>query len=284
MINRNLQKKEQRKNLQNRGKMKLIVQSDDYGITRGAAQGCLHGIKNGVITQTGMFANMPWIEECVEWIKPYLDQISFGIDLNASTGPSVLGHDKVPTLTKENGDFYGSRENRAFDTEENGFDHLAEHRDELYAEFKAQIEKYIDLVGHKPDFIHNHAYGTKTTDEVTRTLAREYGILCTVGAMDHKDQLKEAGMGWYAWGDPAKQLESDPISYITQDKGELLNYEYGYIISHCGYADSDLFKLTSLNAARTKDLEAMTSDQVKSWIKTNNIELISFKNLPKEWI
>ena len=81
--------------------MKLLVQGDDYGITRAVSLGCMHGIKNAVVRNTGMFANMPWIEECVEWIRPYLDQIAFGIDLNASTGPSILGHEKLPTLTHE---------------------------------------------------------------------------------------------------------------------------------------------------------------------------------------
>ena len=46
----------------------------------------------------------------------------------------------------ENGDFYSSKENRSFDTDENNHDHLAIHRDELYAEFKAQIERFIKLI------------------------------------------------------------------------------------------------------------------------------------------
>jgi predicted glycoside hydrolase/deacetylase ChbG (UPF0249 family) len=29
--------------------MKLLIQSDDYGITRAVAQGALHGIRNGVV-------------------------------------------------------------------------------------------------------------------------------------------------------------------------------------------------------------------------------------------
>ncbi len=264
--------------------MKLLVQSDDYGITRAVAQGCLHGIKHGIVRNTGMFANMPWIEECVEWIRPYLDQIAFGIDLNASTGPSILGHEKLPTLTHEDGTFLGSRENRALDTEENGHDHLKEHRDELYAEFKAQIERYIELVGHKPDYIHNHAYGTNTTDEVTRTLAKEYGILCSVGVMD-RPEVKEAGMGWYVYGGgPEAQLGEKPIEYITQDKGNILNSEYAYIVSHCGYADAELFGLTSFTLCRPKDLECMCSEEVKNWVKENNIELISFNDLPKDWV
>lgn len=262
--------------------MKLLVQSDDYGITRAVSLGCIHGIQNGVIRNTGMFANMPWIEECVEWIRPYLNQIAFGIDLNASTGPSVLGHDRVPTLTHEDGTFLGSKENRALDTDENDHDHLAAHRDELYAEFKAQIERYIELVGHKPDYIHNHAYGTKTTDEVTRTLAKEYGVLCSVALMD-RPEVKAPGMGWYVFGGPEAQLNEDPISYITEDREGLLNSEYGYIISHCGYADADLFRLTSFSTCRVKDLECMTSEKMKKWIQDNQIELISYNDLPTDW-
>ncbi len=263
--------------------MKLLVQSDDYGITRAVSLGCIHGIKNGIVRNTGMFANMPWIEECVEWIRPYLDQIAFGIDLNASTGPSILGHDKVPALTHEDGTFFGSKENRALDTDENGHDHLAAHRDELYAEFKAQIERYVELIGHKPDYIHNHAYGTATTDEVTRTLAKEYGVLCSAAFME-RPEVKEAGMGWYISGGPEAQLKEDPVSYITEDKGGILGKEYGYIISHCGYADAELFRLTSFSTCRVKDLECMTSDAVKQWVKDNDIELATFKDLPDEWI
>ncbi len=262
--------------------MKLLVQSDDYGITRAVSLGCIHGIKNGVVRNTGMFANMPWIEECVEWIRPYLDQIAFGIDLNASTGPSILGHDRLPTLTHEDGTFLGSRENRALDTDENNHDHLADHKDELYAEFKAQIERYIELIGHKPDYIHNHAYGTKTTDEVTRSLAKEYDILCSVELMD-RPEVRQGGMGWYVMGGPEAQLGEDPTGFITSDQGGILNCEYGYVISHCGYCDAELFALTSFTTCRAKDLECMTSEKIKNWIRDNNIELISFNDLPEEW-
>ena len=62
--------------------MKLLIQSDDFGITRAVSQGCIFGIQNGVIKNTGMFTNMPWIEECVFLLKPYINDIAFGIDLN----------------------------------------------------------------------------------------------------------------------------------------------------------------------------------------------------------
>lgn len=263
--------------------MKLLVQSDDYGITRAVSAGIIHGITNGIVRNTGLFANMPWSGECVSRIKPYLDQISFGIDLNASTGSSMLGYNKVPSLCHEDGSFLTSRENRMLDTEENGFDHLSLHENELYDEFRKQIETFIKLTGRRPDYIHNHAYGTKTTTKISKALAREYGVLYTDDVM-HFDEVKFAGMGWYMKGGAMAQLDEDMISYILEDKGNILNSEYAYLISHCGYADAELFRLSSFSLCRTKDLECLTSDQVKHWVNKNGIELIGFRDLPAEWL
>lgn len=259
--------------------MKLLVQSDDYGITRAAAQGCLHGIRNGIVRNTGFFSNMPWAEETAEWIRPYLNDIAFGIDLNASTGPSVLPHESVPALTHENGMFLSSKENRALDNDENNHDHLAEHYDELYAEFDAQIQRFIKLIGKTPDYIHNHAYGTKTTEIVTMDLVKKYKVPDSSTLMKITDADLNTSMGWYVFGGPEAQLTEDLKSYLTEDKGGLLKKEISYLITHCGYCDADLFSLSSFNTCRVKDLEALTSDEVKNWVKNNQIELITFNDI-----
>ena len=258
--------------------MKLIVQSDDYGITPAVACGIIEGIKHGVVRNTGMFTNMPWAEECAEMIRPYLDQIALGIDLNASTGCSILGHDKVPGLCHEDGSFFTSRENRELDKDAPDHDHVK--YEEVYAEFDAQIQKFIALFGKVPDYIHGHAYGTKTTFRASMDLAKKYNRLYS-SQLNAAPGVKGAGMGWYRYGGgPEAQLTEDLVSYIIQDTDGLLNHEYGYLITHCGYADAPLFKLSSFNACRVKDLEALTSKEVKEWIEENQIELITFKDLP----
>lgn len=262
--------------------MKMLIQSDDFGITRAVSQGCIFGIRNGVVKNTGMFANMPWIEECVSWLKPYLNDIAFGIDLNLSTGSSLLAHSVIPDLTKVNGEFFTSRENRQLDCEKNGFDHLANSSNQVYDEFKAQIEKYIRLVGKKPAYIHNHAYGTPTVDAVTKRLAKEYDVICTLDLMK-QNEVKQAGMGWYTPGDAQSQLSGNLTNYITEDKGELIGSKYGYLIAHCGYLDAEIFQLSSFNTCRAMDLHALTSNEVKKWIVDNQVELITFKELPESW-
>jgi len=66
-------------------------------------------------------------------------------------------------------------------------------------------------------------------------------------------------------------------------KMDCFRAEYGYIITHCGYMDADLINLSSFNACRVKDLEAVTSDVLKQWVKDNHIELITFRDIPEEW-
>lgn len=262
--------------------MKIVFQSDDYGITKAQALGCLEAIHNGVVRNTGFFSNMPWAKEVYTWIKPDLDRIAFGIDLNASTGPSVLSYDRIPHLVHENGQFLGSRENKALDTEENQYDHLAAWKEELYCEFDAQIQKFIEMTGRKPDYIHNHAYGTKTTADVTEALSQKYGVMTTTQFMQRED-VQTVQMGWYKWGGPEEQLKEDAISYITRDSDGILTSgkEYGYVVCHTGYADAELFQLTSFTLCRVKDLEAMCSSSLKAWLDENHIEITNFKEIQK---
>lgn len=262
--------------------MKLLIQSDDYGITKAQAHGAIEGIKNGLIRNTGFFANMPWAEEVVEWIRPYLDQIAFGIDLNASTGPSVLGYDKVPGLCHEDGSFLTSKENRALDTEENNFDHV--NYDEIYAEFDAQIQKHLALVGKLPDYIHGHAYGTATTNRAYVELAKKYDRPLSTAMMEKfflaPDENPFSLMGWYI-NPPTldNQAKSSLKNHILENGNSWLNREYHSIVCHCGYVDRELMDLSSYNIYRLNDLDALLSQEVKDWVRDNNVELITYNDL-----
>ena len=264
--------------------MKLIAQSDDYGITRACAYGALHSIKKGIIRNTGLFSNMPWAEECVELIRPYLSKVALGLDLNASTGPSLLGHDLVPDLCHEDGTFLTSSENRSLDTDENDHDHV--NYDQVYAEFEAQILKYIELVGHRPDYLHGHAYATKTTRKASIDLARKYGILYSTQLRERPEVLSP-GMKdtWYLFPPTFEnQAKSDLGSWLIDPARGFLNAEYVYLVCHCGYVDSEIIGLSSYNIFRARDLEGVTSDRVWKWVRDNKVELVSFKDLPGEWL
>lgn len=255
--------------------MKLLVQSDDFGITMGTAYGAVCAIKNGIVRNTGLFANMPHAAKCVELIKPYLDDIAFGIDLNAVNGPSLLGYGNVPSLCHEDGTFLSIRENRALDSEENNMDHVND--EELYREFHAQTERFIRLAGRKPDYIHGHAYITKTTEAILRTIAAEYQIPYSMDFARLPDAVMPT-MGWYTYGTMEQQLEEDPKTYLLEDRAGYLSHTYGYLITHCGILDTETLRLP-FNICRLKDLEAVVSDEIKAWKDSNGIELITFRDI-----
>lgn len=257
--------------------MKLLVQSDDYGISEACAQGCLKGIRDGIIRNTGLFVNMPWTNKCVEWIKPYINDIALGIDLNISTGSPVLPAIKLTSLVQSNGQFLTSRMHRALDTKENDFDHLI--YEEVYNEYEAQIQKFINLVGIKPDYLHGHAYGTKTSHSIMQELAKKYDIPLSSNIIHHA-KVNSPRMDWYL--EPAtydSQLACNLEEYILLDKAGFLNSEYGLLITHCGYVDDTLMKITSFNLLRIKDLEGLTSPKVLKWVKDNDIELITYRDI-----
>ncbi len=256
--------------------MKLLVQSDDYGITPAVASGIIYGIKHGIVKNTGLFANMPWAEECVDMIRPYLDEIGFGIDLNASTGPSILGYQEVPSLCHENNAFLTSKENKALDTEENNHDHVI--YDEVYKEFDAQVQRYIQLVGKVPDYIHGHAYATPTIWKASRDIAKKYNREYTIDFLETHN-IKSCDMSYYRFGTDLEAQMKDDIKDYLVNRSEFLKEEKAFIVSHCGYVDEALFNLSSYTFYRMKDLAALTDSEVLDWVKSNHIELIRYQDL-----
>jgi len=257
--------------------MRLLLQSDDYGITKAASRGIVEGIKNGIIRNTGFFTSMPWSKEVYEWIKPYVDQIAFGIDVNVSTGWSILPKEEIPSLVHDDGSFLTSKENRALDTDENDHDHVV--YEDIIKEFQAQIDKFIEITGKTPDYIHPHAYTTKTTIRAIRDLAKKYNIPFTEDVIKEKLDVEATKMmGWYIMPPTLEnQYNSSLKDFILEGKYTVKD-DFAVIICHAGYVDNELMKMSSFNIFRLKDLEGVTDPEVLKWVKDNNVELITWKN------
>ncbi len=260
--------------------MKLLVQADDYGMTRAVAQGIIYGIRGGIIRNTGLFVNMPWSEECVEWIKPLFGQIAFGIDFNLSTGKPLCTPSSIPTLVRPDGFFYASWESRRMDAETGGDGHAREG--DIVRELQAQLERFREIVGREPDYIHPHAYTSPLILAAERKIANENDIPFTSDVW-----MKIAGtdvpgyrMSWYK--KPAtleNQRDSSLKNYILEHSSELLSQEYGLIAGHMGYVDQELLDLSSYTLYRVNDLAAAVSPEILEWIKENQVELVNYRDL-----
>ena len=253
--------------------MKLLIQCDDYGITKGQAAGVIEGIKNGLIKNTGFFVNMSWSEEVFKIIQPYLSDIAFGLDLNLSTGSPVSNSKDIPSLVQSNGEFLTSSMHRQLDKENDNNCHV--NYEDAYRELKAQIKRYIDLVGDTPDYLHAHAYVGEQITKASIELSKEYNIPYSMQLIKEKN-IFSPETSWYMEMRTKAQKDIDVVDYIINDKLDILDKDIVFLITHGGYVDAELYKLSSFNDIRAKDLEMLTSKAVFEWIEINNIELITY--------
>ena len=77
--------------------------------------------------------------------------------------------------------------------------------------------------------------------------------------------------------DEAKYKEfSDSIDVLSS-----MYYRRSVFCCHPGYVDAELLTLTTLSLERVKDAQMMMSEKVMKWIKENNVELITYRELPR---
>lgn len=86
--------------------MKLIINADDYGLSKSISDGIILGIREGYITSTSIMANMTWTEYAIQKALEYnIDCI--GLHINLTVGKPILKNDN---LINNNGYFYYNKE------------------------------------------------------------------------------------------------------------------------------------------------------------------------------
>ena len=269
--------------------MKLLVQGDDYGFTKGVTYGMIDAIDNGILTCTGMFANMEIAPWAVEFIKAR-PNFCFGIDFNLVAGPSCAAAEKIPHLVDENGRLIRSSV-RIHDPRWQSEEGRAElfPYEEVYTEIKAQYDQFVELTGRRPGYLNGHSIVAETMLKAIRKIADEEDLpfafdfmqfaFTTFSLPEDEDEKNNASVSKVF--DAKAQLKKDPLGKFLRYKEEILNHEYVMAGGHPGYVDADLFALTSLSIERCKDLEFVTSPLMKAFVGENQVELIDYYDVAK---
>jgi len=133
---------------------RLIINADDYGLSRGITDGILLTHQKGILTSTSLMVNQPATEYAVSRVCE-VPELGIGIHLNLTQGAPVLPRDQVRTLVDDDGQFYscGTQAKRLL--------RLQVSAQEIEAEFRAQIRlmKSYGLVPTHSDSHHRiHMY------------------------------------------------------------------------------------------------------------------------------
>lgn len=242
---------------------KIIINADDFGLSKGVNYGIVESHLNGVLSSTTMMVTMPAAKHATKLMKLVPD-LGVGLHLNISLGNP---------LTK--GETIVDSENQMIKPQ-----HLGDRRydiEEVYQEFRAQFQRFVDLTGQRPSHFDTHLFSSDKIESVR--------IAATRLANEEKLPLRNIET------DSFKRVEfitfrkyEDPVGldYLFERYQDFNNYDYIEIMSHPSFMDHYVLENSSYNMERLKELEILTSPKLKEILLMNNNEIITYKEVPRK--
>lgn len=264
---------------------RLLMQSDDFGITDAACEGAIKGITEGIIRNTGIFINM---ENTIRSAKKAKNlDVCLGIDINCVAGRPVSDQKDVAHLIDENGMFITSKQiiqnhkvkaakGLIIEFEEDPYPY-----EEVLLETENQVKRFIELIGRKPGYLHGHSLCTPNLYKAMQATARKYDIIFSMDVLNNKDYHYPMAVDFLNKNKTLEdQLSLDKKeSFIHDFLPSIKDGETWIYITHCGYLDYDLFERSSLTLERMMDLNMVTDKSIVKYIEDNQILLITYQDL-----
>lgn len=246
---------------------KLIVNADDFGYSRGVNYGIIDSHQLGILTSTTFMANMPGADHAAALAKQF-PNLGVGVHLVLTCGRPLLNTHK--TIVDVEGNF------RKLEFYKGAF---TIDYDEVYAEWKAQIEKFKSY-GLEPTHLdsHHHINSFGSMPEVFLTLAKEYRLPVrnNMGQTIHKEIKK------------SEIKATDSFSYLIETalkNDEALDNLFKYhdsveVMAHPAYLDKELMTGSSFTYPRVDEVEFLTNRDIVNCIKArSDIKLCTFKEI-----
>lgn len=256
----------------------LIVNADDYGLTSAVSKGIREAYLKGILTSTTVMVTGLTVENDIPLLIKECPEIGIGIHLTLTNLRPVSAPALIESLLNPQGRFYPLNEliSCAGEIDE----------EELYLEWKAQIERLLSL-GVKPghlDSHHNACLICEQSVNVMVRLAEKFSLSVRTPVSPNGNNSLES----YA----IERLNKYRIGYpktfnmnFTGQKGsqsalsEILSRlapGITEICSHPGYIDDELRNISSLIEARLTELKTLCSAETAELVAVNNIQLATF--------
>ena len=232
--------------------MKLLINADDFGYTKGVSEGIIEGYHKGIIRSTTALCNMPDLAYAAS-LAASANELGIGIHLTLTLGESLTGG---ATITSD-----GHR----FKSRKQFYEELDQVKEEeVYMEFKAQIERFIEVFGKLPDHIESHhsvhdaihlLHVSQRISEAYQLPMRRYSFATYIS-------------GFYGETATVEQLIALLKKYRNEEAIELM--------THPGFCDLALYRQSSYHTARVKELDVLCDEYVLAYIKEQGIHLSNY--------
>lgn len=266
---------------------RLIVNADDYGLSRGVSAGILKAHRAGILTSTTYMVNWPWSHESAPLLQDAPD-LGVGLHLNLTAGPPVLPVAQVSSLVGPDGRFVQGARQLLF---------RARLR-EIRREWSAQVQRFIDLVGRSPTHLdtHHFVHTVPRLAAVLIAVALDLGIPAARAVRPGdflrlpKPVREVAPSAFYAALALRSSALMDRSGLRVPGRAVLGPWDLGWLVRrvralgagthelvvHPGYADDTVRRLSSFTTGRETELAALTHPDLRAAVQAAGAELIHF--------
>lgn len=236
--------------------MKLIINSDDFGLTHGVNLAVLKCHKEGILTSTTLMANTKYTQEAIQFAKE-TPTLGVGVHMVLTTSRPLLDNHK--TLVDADGNF-----KFRYETIDETID-----LEELYREWDAQIASIAKEIPITHLDSHHHVHTHPLLLPVTKRLAEKYNLPYRYLTSDLPHHV-------YCEGTFYKETVSYDYFY---DLIKRTDFEVADVMTHPAYVDDYLHSISSYNTWREKELEILSDPKLKEFLINEGIELINYSDL-----
>ncbi|MGQ9470750.1 MAG: carbohydrate deacetylase [Candidatus Aminicenantales bacterium] len=280
---------------------RVIVNADDFGLCSGVNQGIVQAYRHGILTSASLMTNTPGFEEAVALAQEN-PGLGIGVHLNIVRGVPLLPPEKVSTIVRRDGYFFG----KVFPLF-SGIWRKKVNLEEIEREWRAQIEKALGTgvqVTHLDSEKHVHTF--PPLFRLCLKLAAEHGIfrvrfirerclswplaqmvkaaVVTRWCLSQKPNLEGMGikvtdhfLGFCRAGKVTARWLRKVLEHLPEGTTE--------IMTHPGYLTSDLLRLEKnfgsyyINRRREVELKALLAPELKALVQKLKVQLISYRFL-----
>jgi len=239
--------------------LKLIINADDFGLSKSITDGIIVGILGGYITSTTIMSNMDYAEYAIKQaIKNNISCI--GLHINLTVGRPII---KNSNLTDSNGIFLYNK---------NQIENEKLTYEDVYNEINAQIEKIKEYGNDKIKIDHLDFHHHLLSNDIIKKAALDI-------AKDLNIPVRNQNITNYKC--PDILYRDFTINNVNIDNLKQMISKYNNkdivveIMTHPGYVDEYTKSITSY-LGRENELNVLK--EAKSIGLFNDIELISFSD------
>lgn len=249
---------------------KIIVRADDLGYSDAVNVGIDRTVRHGLINNVGVMVNMPTTVSGLEMIKD--TDVCLGLHTVICAGRPLTDARLIPSITNSDGTFRSSTDYRRASTD---FVDL----DEVVLEIEAQYQRFVTLVGRKPDYFEGHAVVSANFVKGLAIVAERHQLnflRFALGPDSPSVLFKDNRLHVFM-----ESMGANYDPYRTLKRAARAHYDEGYamMICHPGYLDHYLLTHSSLTTPRTQEVAMLTDPQMRHWLSQHQVTLMKYSEL-----